>query len=116
MNNTQADDEFDPTSDRAGAPAGSTNSSADFDPGFDDKFDSEVDFKRGAGSAGGGGKGSIPSPTMADNASDNNGRPRASLRVMLSTGTGLRVSGAAGFLESIAAQITVSRDPSSCTS
>ena len=56
MNNTQADDEFDPSSTPSGAPAGSTNSSADFDPGFDNEFDSEVNFKRGAGSAGGGEK------------------------------------------------------------
>ena len=111
MNNTRADDEFDPSSNPSGAPAGSTNSSADFDPGFDNEFDSEVNFKRGAGSAGGGGKGSVPSPTIADNASDNNGGSRASLRAMLSKGTGLRVSGAAGLLESIAAQIAVPGTP-----
>ena len=46
MNSTQADDEFDPTSDHAGAPAvGSTNSSVEFESGFDDMFDSEVNFK-----------------------------------------------------------------------
>jgi hypothetical protein len=88
MNNTSADGEFDPTSDLPGAPAGSTNSSDVFDPGFDDEFDSEVNFKpRGAGSTGSGGKGSVPSPTMADNVSDSNGGPRASLRAMLSKGT-----------------------------
>ena len=43
--NAEADDQFEPTSDHAGAPAGSTNSSADFDPGFDDEFDSEVNLK-----------------------------------------------------------------------
>ena len=112
MNNTSADGEFDPASDLPGAPAGSTNSSDVFDPGFDDEFDSEVNFKpRGAGSIGSGGKGSVPSPTMADNASDNNGGPRDSLRAMLSKGTGLRVSGAAGLLESIAAQISVPGTP-----
>ena len=111
MNNTQADDEFDPSSTPSGAPAGSTNSSAEFGPGFDDEFDSEVNFKSDAGSAGGGEKGSVPSPTIADNASDKNGGPRVSLRAMLSKGTGLRVSGAAGLLESIAAQIAVPGTP-----
>ena len=112
MNNTSADGEFDPASRLPGAPAGSTNSSDVFDPGFDVEFDSEVNFKpRGAGSTGSGGKGSVPSPTMADNASDNYGGPRDSLRAMLSKGTGLRVSGAAGLLESIAAQICVPGTP-----
>ena len=112
MNNTSADGEFDPASRLPGAPAGSTNSSDVFDLGFDDEFDSEVNFKpRGAGSSGSGGKGSVPSPTMADDASDNYGGPRDSLRAMLSKGTGLRVSGAAGLLESIAAQICVPGTP-----
>jgi hypothetical protein len=48
---------------------------------------------------------------MADNASDDDGGPRASLRAMLSKGTGLGVYGDAGLLESIAAQISVPRTP-----
>ena len=112
MNTTSVDNEFDPTSDLPGAPAGSISSSDVFDPGLDDEFDSEVNFKpRGAGLTGSGGKVSVTSPTMADIVSDNNGWPRALLRAMLSKGTGLRVSGAAGLLESVVAQISVPGTP-----
>ena len=67
-------------------------------------------IKGGASSAGvNRGNDSVPSPTMADDA--QNCWSRVSLRAMLSKGTGLRVSGAAGLLESIAAQVLVPGTP-----
>ena len=88
--------------------ARSTHSSASRQFGAgDDDIDGEVNFKE-AGSAREGRYGSVPSPTMADDAQkEERGGALFSLRAMLSEGTGLRVSGASGLLESIAALVAV---------
>ena len=108
--NTETDEEFvaAPRVNRSTPYARSTHSSASRQFGAgDDDIDGEVNFKE-AGSAREGRDGSVPSPTMADDAQkEERGGALFSLRAMLSEGTGLRVSGASGLLESIAALVAV---------
>ena len=73
----------------------------------DGDIDDEVSFKA-AGSAGRGEDSSVPSPIVADDAEkEERGGALFSLRAMLSEGTGLRVFGASGLLESLAALVAV---------
>ena len=107
----ESDEEFEaaPRVNKSTPYARSTHSSASktFDTagGFVD--DDEVIFKD-AGSTGKGKDKSVPSPTMVDDAGkEERGGALFSLRGMLSEGTGHRVSGASGLLESLAALIEV---------
>ena len=108
--NPESDEEFEaaPRVNKSTPYARSTHSSASktFGAG-DDDIDDEVNFKD-AGSAGKGGDDSVPSPTVVDDAEkEERGGAVFSLRAMLSEGTGLRVSGASGLLESLAALVAV---------
>ena len=109
--NTKSDEEFvaAPRVNKSTPYARSTHNSASktFDAADGLVDDDEVIFKE-AGSTGKGMDGLVPSPTMVDDAGkEERGGALFLLRDMLSEGTGLRVSGASGLLESIAALVAV---------